>query len=56
MILLTGSSSKMDFLPALKEGDMPRRRPDITKMRTILGRPLISLEEGLERTLEKKMF
>jgi UDP-glucose 4-epimerase len=56
VIKLTGSSSVIEFLPALKEGDMTRRRPDNAKMRTILGRPLISLEEGLRKTLEKRMF
>lgn len=56
IIGLTGSQSKMNFLPALKEGDMTRRRPDNTKMKAILGRPLISLKEGLKRTLDKRMF
>jgi UDP-glucose 4-epimerase len=33
--------------------DIPRRFPDITRMRTILGvEPRISLEEGLRRTIE----
>ena len=56
VIKLTGSSSIIDFLPALKEGDMTRRRPDNTKMKAILRRPLISLEDGLRNTLEKRMF
>lgn len=56
IIHLTGSKSKLEFLPALKEGDMTRRRPDNTRMKTVLGRRLISLEEGLRKTLEKKMF
>jgi nucleoside-diphosphate-sugar epimerase len=56
IIALTGSSSKIRFLPALEEGDMTRRKPDNTKMRSILLRPLITLEEGLRRTLEKRMF
>jgi len=56
VVHLTGSSSRIDFLPPLKEGDMTRRKPDIAKMRGVLGRPLISLEEGLKRTLEKRMF
>ena len=53
VISLTGSSSKIVFLPALKEGDMTRRMPDNTKMRSILGRPLISLDDGLKRTFDK---
>ena len=56
VIQITRSSSKIDFLPALTEGDMTRRMPDNTKMKTILGRPLITLEEGLKKTIEKRMF
>ena len=52
----TASSSRIDFLPALKEGDMSRRKPDNTKMKAILKRPLISLEEGLKKTAENRMF
>ena len=44
---ITGSSSKIVHLPPLKEGDMTRRKPDITKMRSILGRDLTPLEKGL---------
>lgn len=36
--------------PALSEGDMTRRMPDNSKMRAALGRDLISLEEGIDRT------
>jgi UDP-glucose 4-epimerase len=33
--------------------DIPRRVPDITRMRTILGcEPKVSLEDGLRRTIE----
>jgi nucleoside-diphosphate-sugar epimerase len=56
VIKATGGSSSIKFLPALTEGDMTRRRPDNSKMRAILNRPLISLEEGLKRTIEKRMF
>ncbi len=56
IIQVSRSLSKIEFLPALEEGDMTRRKPDNSKMRKILGRPLISLEEGLKRTLEKRMF
>jgi UDP-glucuronate decarboxylase len=41
------SNSKIIHLPALKEGDMTRRKPDITKMKKILNRQLISLDEGI---------
>ncbi len=53
---ITGSKSKIVFLPPLKEGDMSRRFPDITKMRKILGRPLVSLEEGIKKILEKGLM
>jgi UDP-glucuronate decarboxylase len=56
VIRITGSSSKTEFLPALKEGDMTRRKPDNSRMRAILRRPLVSLEEGIKKTIEKGMF
>ena len=51
IIRLTGSSSKMIHLPPLTEGDMTRRQPDICKMKEILNRPLITLEEGIRKML-----
>lgn len=54
--MLTGSKSEISFLPALKEGDMTRRKPDNSKMRSMLGRPLTSLEEGIRLTVERRMF
>jgi UDP-glucose 4-epimerase len=56
IIKLLNSNSKIVFLPPLKVGDMTRRKPDLAKMRAILGRELISLEEGLLKTLNKKFF
>ena len=47
----TNSSSEIVHVPALEEGDMTRRCPDNTKMRSILDRELISLEEGLNRLI-----
>jgi UDP-glucose 4-epimerase len=49
---LTGSSSKIVHVPPLEEGDMTRRRPDIAKMRAILGRDLTPLDRGLRTLLE----
>jgi len=49
VIKITNSSSEIIFLPALKEGDMNRRCPDISKMKKLLGRDLISLDEGIEK-------
>ena len=41
------SKSKIIHLPPLKEGDMARRRPDISKMTGVLARKLTSLETGI---------
>lgn len=51
IIALTGSGSRLVHLPPLDEGDMTRRMPDITRMRTLLGRELLPLRAGLERIL-----
>jgi UDP-glucose 4-epimerase len=53
IIKVTGSSSRIVHLPSLKEGDMTRRRPDITKMRQLLGRDFTSLEDGLRKILHE---
>lgn len=52
IIKITGSKSEIVHLPALQEGDMARRKPDITKMKALLGRPMMNLEEGIKRTIE----
>ena len=52
IIDITGSKSKLVFLPPLKEGDMTRRFPDISKMKKILKRDLITLEEGIRKILD----
>lgn len=54
IIEITGSKSEIIHLPPLKEGDMTRRNPDITKMKDILKRDLISVEKGIELILEKE--
>lgn len=46
------SSSKIIHLPPLAEGDMHRRCPNIDKMRTLLKRSLLPLDQGLLRTAE----
>lgn len=48
IVQLSGSSSEIVHLPALKEGDMKRRCPDITKMKAVLNRELVSIDEGLQ--------
>lgn len=56
IIKITNSKSEIIHLPALKEGDMTRRRPDIAKMKTLLGRPMTSLEEGIRKTIESGQY
>lgn len=53
---LTSSRSKIIYLPPLKEGDMTRRQPDNTKMREILNKKLISVEEGMIRMMKDPRF
>lgn len=52
IISKTNSDSKIIHLPALPEGDMTRRQPDNSKMKGILNRQLIPLEDGIEKLLE----
>lgn len=56
VISLSGSKSNIIHLPPLKEGDMTRRQPDNQKMREILGRDLISVEEGIKRMISDKRY
>ncbi len=55
-IRLTNSSSNIIYLPPLKEGDMTRRQPDNTKMREILNKKLIGIEEGIKRMINDERF
>ncbi len=52
VLKVTGSKSRIVNAPPLKEGDMSRRKPDIGKMKSLIGRELLSLEEGIRRTVE----
>jgi dTDP-glucose 4,6-dehydratase len=48
----TGSKSELTFVD-LPEDDPTRRRPDITKARTLLGwEPRVGLKEGLQKSLD----
>lgn len=49
IIQATQSTSAIVHLPPLAEGDMTRRQPDISKMRSILNRELIPLQQGIEK-------
>jgi UDP-glucuronate decarboxylase len=56
VIEATGSQSKLVHLPALEEGDMTRRLPDISKMRDLLKRAPKTLLDGLKIVIEKGQF
>jgi len=51
VLKLTGSSSKLVFMP-LPEDDPMQRQPDITLANQVLGwQPKVNLDEGLEKTI-----
>lgn len=54
IIKATDSNSKIIHLDPLKEGDMKRRVPDLTKMHTLLHRDQVTLEEGIRQILSVK--
>jgi UDP-glucuronate decarboxylase len=56
IIAITGSKSQIQHLPPLKEGDMTRRQPDNSKMKEILNRELITLEEGVKILMKDPLF
>lgn len=49
---LSGTEARVKYLP-LPQDDPARRKPDISKAKALLGwEPTISLEDGLERTID----
>ncbi|MBX2895604.1 MAG: NAD-dependent epimerase/dehydratase family protein [Cyclobacteriaceae bacterium] len=56
IIELTGSKSEIVYLPPLKEGDMTRRQPDASKMKSILNRELLALEAGISKILKEEKY
>lgn len=56
IIKLTNSSSKIVNLPPLPEGDMTRRKPDLTRMKKMLSREPVTLEDGLKKILNNTKF
>jgi UDP-glucuronate decarboxylase len=54
IIKKTNSKSQIIFIPALKEGDMTRRQPDIDKMKSVILRDLVTLELGIDYLLSNK--
>jgi len=56
VIKLTKSKSKIVHHPPLKEGDMIRRLPDNSRMKTLLNRELFSLEKGIQKIISVRNF
>lgn len=56
VIEATDSKSHIVYLPALEEGDMSRRLPDVSKMGKLLGREPLSLETGIKKILDNPQF
>ncbi len=52
IISLTNSKSKIVFKKKLPEGDMNSRKPDISKMKKYYKNKLISLENGILKTIK----
>ena len=47
IITSVDSKSCLEHLPSLKEGDMTRRKPDISKMMSVLKRELVTIDQGI---------
>ena len=56
IVKLTNSRSKIIHLPQLKEGDMTRRKPDVTKMRMLLQHEPTPLEEGIKSIISNSHY
>jgi UDP-glucuronate decarboxylase len=56
IIGLTQSKSQIISLPPLNDGDMTRRQPNNAQMLKILGRELITLEEGILNLMKNEHF
>lgn len=56
VIAEVNSTSKIQYVSALIEGDMRRRQPESSKMQTALGRDLLPLRGGIQRMLNDERF
>lgn len=56
IIEITNSKSQIIYLPPLKDGDMTRRQPDNSKMKSLLGRELMTIEEGIKALIDSPIF
>lgn len=52
IVQISGSKSTIVHCPALPEGDMTRRQPDISKMKALLNRNLTSLNDGIKLLID----
>ncbi|NNC84906.1 MAG: NAD-dependent epimerase/dehydratase family protein [Bacteroidia bacterium] len=56
ILKLTNSASKIVHVPPLEEGDMTRRKPDVAKMRYLLNREPLNIEDGIAKVLSAPQF
>lgn len=56
IIAITKSKSKIVHKPPLMDGDMTRRRPDLTRMKKLLDRKPITLEAGIKKVLNNTKY
>ncbi|MFW5757833.1 MAG: NAD-dependent epimerase/dehydratase family protein [Bacteroidota bacterium] len=56
VIKQTGSHSVIKYQPPLPEGDMRRRFPDVDKMKKLLQRDPVPLEEGIRKILQNSNY
>ncbi len=56
IVKISNSKSIIHHQEALKEGDMTRRLPDITKMKQLLKRPLVTVEDGIQILIKSGKF
>jgi len=56
IVKLTGTYSNIVHLPPLELGDMKRRKPDITKMDTLVKGKMVQLEEGLKKIIANPRY
>ena len=52
IVKITKSKSKIVHMPPLKEGDMLRRVPDVSKMKKLLGKKILPMENGIRKVIE----
>jgi UDP-glucose 4-epimerase len=53
IIEATNSKSTIVHLPALPEGDMTRRQPEITRMKELMNMDFLTLKDGLKKVISK---